>query len=633
MDEQPNDLVEVHGEDHTSDENLSYIVEVYNKNHTLSGNLFHIIEGIFKTVVTLPYIFSQNISDGPNSDLHVKQKRVSTFVLVSQDRGNLSYSIASHHWPDVSVSNYAKYYLILYLANCNFQNVTHKIHVSKNKSHGDMYVLMDVHKCWIPEVYIQNYTQLTSYHDEVFMRKDILCKVKQSVMKLLFLIDNLSSHVMSLGTQLKKIMKDSLIYSTFIDNNAEKVKNFRSGQLDTTLTGQEWDIEMMYEELDGRVSRVVSAYREMCVTNAEDKENPFTNGIDIHQMFRDDAFDAMKYFPGSSSIPVVVGIQGYKGFVKIMEPKLVRPVKKVSTLKGHHQGAREVICHWIDRLIGFYRTPTIVKRKIYLSNFTCEKDHQLHEHVCLNIYNKSAYLDGMNASDVQIDPQFSRMFVYDQLKQQFYIDASIVSEVKDIYLVDRQGRTFYPNDSFELNYFIRFFAHLISLDEFYDNIHISPQRLRDISDIHIMDFITVNVNRDRQNWASSGTRLFLFDNGSSFWTMTFGRHHHESLQCIPVLCYSRQARSFWMADNFCRFNKDTIQKLRKVGPDAAPQKRLGYLLDRKIEEESWPFDVHELLSMYMYGYRRSSYTIDVRVMLVLRHHDNCLEKYGNTIYI
>ncbi len=384
---------------------------------------------------------------------------------------------------------------------------------------------------------------------------------------------------------------------------------------------------MLYEEVDGRVGRVVSAYREMCVTmENRERENPFSNKDDIVKIIKEGPIDEMEHFPGSFSIPFVVRVQAFKGYMKVMKAK----ARKYEIRHfGLIQGAKELICHWIDRLAGFYRTPLVVKRNMYVSNFTCDDKHWDGK-LCGNADKRPVFLDGMKASDVKFDPQYSKNIMFDQLMHRYYIDTAIIAEVKQLHLGHHLGRAFFPEKLNISTLFNQFFAHTLSFSELYKTVPISPQRLRDISDIHIMDFLTVNPNRIMKNWATSGTRLFMFDNGSSFDINVFKEYFTWSLYCIPILCKHIKPSDLAKANNFCRFNKDTVDKLRKVGPDAAPEKRLGYLLNMKIAGESWPFDVHDLLKV---KHLNSSYTIDERVKLVLSHHEKCLTKFGESIYI
>ncbi len=190
-----------------------------------------------------------------------------------------------------------------------------------------------------------------------------------------------------------------------------------------------------------------------------------------------------------------------------------------------------------------------------------------------------------------------------------------------------------------------YFAHQIEYGDLqHHGINISKQRLIDIVDNHIYDFITVNDDRySFKNWAISGTKFVIMDNGVSFARIKPFYNHY--FHCIPLFCviiidlirYHPKRLEYI---SFCRFNRESIAKLEKVGPKAKHEMNLGVQLQSLIKSNNELNAVLEgngvLLNANKHHAKLNLITeesLNGRVKYVLDMHNKCYQKYGKSIYI
>ncbi len=467
--------------------------------------------------------------------------------------------------------------ILLFIANCNPQEAVY-LYINSQYT----YHIFQPGICLTPEASQYNDTtdqfKLTMYeYDNMLFTSDICTTNHQTLMMLLYEMDDIASHTSTLGTQLKLTMET---------------------QFALRITNMQKYGEMIFEEIDGRVGRLVAYHKKNCIRS-------YNNDSNIYNYFAKGIINKITSHLESNSISAIVQVANrYSGFLKIIHKK------HHGLLRFVNQGPAEVLAHYADAILGFYRTPTTVNRRI----------------LCKSINATSMLLEGMDIPSKKITDRYKNDTVYDAITKTYYVNVAIIASVKDIHF------TLSPlienaNQHDELG---KYFSHKNAYhDLLTQNILISPQRLRDISDIHISDYIVINEDRILpKNWVISGIRLFNFDNGAAFYDSRTGRQQIHTIKCIPIFCKYLHETELASQMQFCRFNPDTIKRLMSVGPLKPQNDRFGFVLQRFINNEVWNINIDEYTSKLS-----SPHYLDQRVENVLMLHDRCLQLYGKSIYI
>ncbi len=529
----------------------------------------------------------------------------STLTRLSKDDNLLPYCFTKREWPDVSITNMVEYTLILYLALCD---------VSQNQNFTDQnkikhYMIFGNHcfnseaKCGnadtTPQIIKRNATEFLKH---TIMTRDVLCKLNQKTANILFLMDDISSNVSSLGTELLNILH------SFVNKNNLNM-----------------ELENIMDQIDGRIGQIVSFLREHCDNYKTDLRNSL-----IHRALHSAA--VLKIVPVSmgTSITSIITVEGgYIGYMKIIQPAMF------GDGKFRIQGAGEILGHWVDRIVGWYRSPVVVTRTLYLTEFNCSM-WQPNGYDCKYEDVTSIMLPGMSEHNSEITHIYRKAIHYDIKKKSYFIVVCIIGKIKDAKF---NNKFIFPNES---KYMImnEYLDHRITYSNLNLNgIKITKQRIRDITDVHIADFINVNMDRRKvKNWALSGTRIILSDNGVSF--TPFAPFGNYKLHCIPLFCYQSNVTNVRQNKTICRFNRDTITKLKKVGPKAKQAVKLGVQLQFLIKNN---IELQFMINSNIKGFKTitdvvklhltTEQSINSRIHYVLDIHDKCYQKYGKTIYI
>ncbi len=540
--------------------------------------LLHTISTLLNINVTIPFFLSaQSVQNVDNTLEHM------TYILSSEGI-KLSFIFQKHIWPDLNVNNLPEYTLMLYLAMCDVSNSIHFI-----EKYSGYYYLISGEHCFM-SASTKDKMQHKDRSESALMQSDVLCKLKCA--PILIQMDDISSNVSSLGIKLMKLKQSFEQYK---------------------LSGEE--MGMILEEMDGRIGRVVSFLRENCEMY---KENPRKS--DIHRALESASIISLVPEFKSSSVSSRITVEGgYTGYVKMIHP---------SNFKTY-QGASEILAHWVDRIIGSYRTPVVVTRKLYLTQFSCTK-WQTNGHDCMPKNITSLLLPGMVKPNKKIPYHYRRAVRYDNTTKSYFVYVCIIATIKD---AEFSGAVMTIMTAYRRNIrgpLCEYFGHWIDYRDLrHKIINISKQRLRDISDISIFDFITVNEDRIQDvNWVLSGTRLINFDNGISFHPFRTGGLRNFTSTFRYLFCNTMPKEKRTKQNNFCRFNRDMIIKLEKVGPKADPHKRLGQQFQVMLEQEA------ELSKCESFNSEKTKeQSINSRVEAVLNLHNACFETYGKSIYI
>ena len=135
-----------------------------------------------------------------------------------------------------------------------------------------------------------------------------------------------------------------------------------------------------------------------------------------------------------------------------------------------------------------------------------------------------------------------------------YVDVVVIGEVKKFKEINA-----FPKN---LKHFL---SHNISLEAMI-NHGVSRQRLRDISDVFILDYINLNPDRwNGKNLVQSETRMIAFDNGESYRTT------HSTITCPSLLhcpghVFDKHIPLCNDTQVFCRFHAETIYLIYRVDP-------------------------------------------------------------------
>ena len=430
---------------------------------------------------------------------------------------------------------------------------------------------------------------------DFFLKKEQICGVSHVLMDHLSEINNPVSYLISLGFTLQNEME------TIIN---DKIINWQENKIH----------KMVFEEIDGRLEQILFFFRDNC-QNISDKDMMLTQ---VHTKLQDGVILKMiPYHTDQSVISKVELDNGFHGFVKIMS----------NNVQTNVQGLPELLSHFVDRVLGFHRTPVLVKRKIFVKEYTCNIPMNPNSKERCPAKNTSLLLEGMNDYHAKLTMKCSNYIHFDEQRKVYYIEAIIIAEVKQFNKNYENSVDFFRPLESEVGLFYSFnltYHQLLKKGHF-----ISLQRLRDASDLHISDFILVNSDRHFRNWFQSGLRLVNLDNGMNFLPIIKLKEFFTHMPgCMPVFCYKTVNKSDWYKqNNFCRFNPDTITRLMAVGPDQPEDARLGARFWRLIKNDTWPFDFQKVLPL------TKAESLDNRVKLVLDLHEKCLDTYGKSIYI
>ncbi len=555
----------------------------YYYTNRLNTVLLHAMSKLLMVNVTVPFFLNeetvQNVQNTPGN---------MTCVL-SDDGVDVSYILEKHNWPDLNVDNLPEYTLMLYLAMCDISNMNH----FTGKYSGNYYLIAGQY-CFLSES-TKDKMQKIDITELALMQVGVLCKLRSA--PILIEMDDISSHVSSLGKELTKLKQTS-----------------------KTFSGE--GLDMILEEVDGRLGKVVSFLRDNCqMYNKNPRKSVIHRSLEAAPIIT-----FTPYFKSNSVSSILTVKGGYKGYMKMNHPT------KYPINKFINQGAAEILGHWIDRIVGWYRTPVVVIRKLSLTQLNCTK-WKSNGYDCEYENITSIMLPGMAKPNQRITKHYRRTVLYDSRTKSYFVYVCIIATIKDSLFHERysnKGCLNVPYREYMGRTMNEYFGHRINYrDLLHEGIHISKQRLRDISDIHIADFITVNEDRVLcKNWVFSGLRFINFDNGMSFQSGRTGRFHNYTLTCIPLFCYDIKAVDLSKENNFCRFNRDTIIQLEKVGPKAKVHTRLGRQLQIMIKMET------KLCKCHFFDFEfTKEQSINSRVEAVLNLHHECFHKYGKTIYI
>ncbi len=108
------------------------------------------------------------------------------------------------------------------------------------------------------------------------------------------------------------------------------------------------------------------------------------------------------------------------------------------------QGTEEILGHWVDRIIGWYSSPVVVSRKLYLTKYQCSK-WQPNGYDCRYEHVTSFMLPGMSSCDKDFTHQYRGAVQYDIRKKSHFIVVCIIGKIKDLVLED--NTIFYLNQN------------------------------------------------------------------------------------------------------------------------------------------------------------------------------------------
>ncbi len=578
-----------------ADKHVDYLDAHDNKVNRL---LLYTMSGKLKTnIISQPFIrhfLWEEPSDG-------------TLYRLSKDDDLLPYSFKKCGWPDFSITNMAEYTLILYLALCDVSQSQHVTDKNKIKyymifgNHCFNYEAKRGNADTTPQIIKRNATEFLKH---TIMTRDVLCKLNQTTANILFLMDDISSNVSSLGTELLNIVH------SFVNENNWKV-----------------ELENVMDEIDGRIGQIVSFLREHCDNYKTDlTKSP------IHRALHSAAILKIVPYSIESAVTALITVEGgYTGYMKIILPAIFGD----DNSKFRIQGAGEILGHWIDRIVGWYRSPVVVTRTLYLTEFNCSM-WQPNGYDCKYEHVTSIMLPGMSEHNSEITYNHRKAVHYDIMKKSYFIIVCIVGKIKD---VNFHNKYIFPKES---KYMImnEYLDHRITYNDLiHKGINITKQRIRDITDVHIADFINVNMDRiEVKNWILSGTRIILGDNGLSF--TPFAPFGNDNLHCIPLFCQQSTVTNLRKDKIICRFNRDTITKLKKVGPKAKQAMKLGvqlqFLIKNNIELQFMINSNITFLNSKPHVVKFNLTTeesVNSRINYVLDIHNKCYNKYGTSIYI
>ncbi len=552
--------------------------------------LLYTINDKLKTNISIHFFTKQFLVEDPTNGV--------LYQLPKEDHLLSNYFVKSE-WPDFNISNIVEYTLTLYLALCDVSQSKHLTDKHKLK----YYMILGSH-CFISEANSNNADIATELLKHTLMKSAFLCKVNKKTANILFMMDDLSSHLSSMGTELQNIIH------YFVKDDHQKL---------------EW--EMLMEKIDGRIGQIVSFLREHCDNYKRDAGKSL-----IHRALQSAA--VLKIIPHKecTSITAIITVEGgYTGYIKILQPAVM------DTIETNHytQGAGEILGHWVDRIVGWYRSPVVVTRTLYLTQLNCSM-WQPNGYDCKYQNITSIMLPGMSDHNSKITDIYRQVIFYDIKKKKHFIIVCIVGKFKE----GKVSNEFTFPDKSKYRIMNEYFNHELSYNELIDKgVYISKQRISDITDLHIVDFININTDRPNLlNWVLSGTRFIFIDNGVSFRSSThFG---NNSFHCIPLFCQQSKVANLKQNKTICRFNKDTITKLEKVGPKAKQAMRLGvqlqFLIKNNIELQFMIKSNNKLLisiGQMVNLNLTTEQSINSRISYVLHIHSKCYEKYGKSIYI
>ena len=282
-----------------------------------------------------------------------------------------------------------------------------------------------------------------------------------------------------------------------------------------------------------------------------------------------------------------------------------------------------LMAHLMDRILGLDRTPLVVFQRI---NVTVNCSVALQNGFCPDkmphlLLNKSGigapYLAHLYQSEL------IKQLKFDAYSQTYHIDFIFSAIPKNL----ETGVRLHP-------IIADYFTHKISISDLLDIVDISRQELRDIADIFVLDFLTHNPGRSKpKNWAKSEGRMFAYDTNYAFWSPLGEAVCPVLLTCPPIFCSKGRLLEHKDCVNaiaplypFCRFTNYTFNHLQ-MSSSAPNGTNIRDQINQLLANRCWFPDASYCGAPYL------GEQIAARVSYVIGHIKQCIDRYGNEVFI
>ena len=481
-------------------------------------------------------------------------------------------------WPDIdkNIAKAPEYTLLQYIGNCFKSRHNHFV---QDDGRGNLeYRMVDTDRCLFPETLIATLRHEEDRDRAMEPAKQLfelrnLCQLPRNIIEHARQASSINSFTPSIGYALKKKLNG--IYSS--------------------ISLQDKEIKHIFSEIDGRVSRLVYQYDFHC-DNLRKPES----------LLKTPAHAQQKQAHPNGTL---------KGNWKTSER-----VQYNITVK---RAPATLMAHLMDRILGLDRTPLVVFQRI---NVTVNCSVALQNGFCPDkmphlLLNKSGigapYLAHLYQSELIKQLQF------DAYSQTYHIDFIFSAKPKSL----ETGVRLHP-------IIADYFTHKISISDLLDIVDISRQELRDIADIFVLDFLTHNPGRSKpKNWAKSEGRMFAYDTNYAFWSPLGEAVCPVLLTCPPIFCSKGRLLQHKDCVNaiaplypFCRFTNYTFKRLQ-MSSSAPNGTNIRDQINQLLANRSWFPDASYCGAPYL------GEQIAARVSYVIGHVKQCIDRYGNEVFI
>ncbi|XP_078578388.1 uncharacterized protein LOC144863229 [Branchiostoma floridae x Branchiostoma japonicum] len=499
-------------------------------------------------------------------------------------------------------NNFHKYVAFLYIGNC--MKSAHSDFVSKETNN---YVLIDNDRCLVPDRVAKGHRKLADRLAVILFNKRQVCQVPGDVIYRLKKMNAVSSQVPSLGTQFRKEVESHPAMAPLV-------------------LGEDPEI---YEEVDGRVSVLVAEYNALCEGNNPDKFDS-----SLRKVYKTSAITESYLVHGRDYI-LAKFADATIGYLKVVGGEVREDIDGY-VFNG---GLAELVAYHLDRLLGMGRAAVSAARRLRLDGTVPINGVINVQGGVLEDFSGKRDTLGRYLTDAESrTASKSIQWIANQLqKGQHELDHSlnvvVVGKMKSL------------KDNIQLHPQVReFFNHSANVSQL-ENVGVTRQMLRDLTDIFVFDFLIHNPTKERL--AMSELRFVSNDNDKAFWPDVSTNVCESILRCPASLqpegtrastekhdaCPNiRSNPDVLPSDQFvnCRFTKHIASGLKRFSDKTGPGQMFSSKLRRSLIMNE-TVDIHSFKSYF--GKVDLYEGIGARLDRLANYIKQCMVRFGDGIFI
>ncbi|CAH1257001.1 Hypp1767 [Branchiostoma lanceolatum] len=503
-------------------------------------------------------------------------------------------------------NNFHKYVAFLYIGNCMKSKHSDFVNMDTNN-----YVLIDNDRCLVPDrvgdgdIPAGYRYRLTRLYEILFTNQHV-CQVPDDMITRLKEMNAVSSQAPSLGTQFRKEVESHPAMAPLVLKEDPEI----------------------YEELDGRVSILVSEYNAIC-------EGANTDRFDssLRKVYKTSPITESYLVDGRDYI-LAKFVDGTVAYLKVVGGEMREDVDGY-VVNG---GLAELVAYHLDRLLGMGRVAVAAARRLRLDetvpiNGVINEKWEVLEDFDGKKDTLGRYLTDAEAKTTSRSIQWiARHLQKSQHEVYHSLDVVVVGKVKS----QKENVELHP----QVREFFKHSADFVNLE----NVGVTRQMLRDLANIFVFDFLIHNPSRKKL--ATSELRFVTDGNDKAFWPDVSIKACDAILKC-PALLQPEGTRASTEkhdacpkicpntdvipSDQFvnCRFTVQTFSTLKRFNVGKGYDRLLSSKLRQSLMNETIDID-----SFKSYFGKANLYEgLGARFFRLTQHMKKCMVRFGNGIFI